>query len=122
VTGDRIQDPQPVGPRVTVVGIGADGWEGLGEAVRRLIEDAPLIIAGHRQQTLLPDIPGQDRRRWPTPMLPSLAALLDEYRDRQILVVASGDPLLSGVGTTLIELLGSEQVRVVPALSSVTLA
>ena len=77
---------------VTVVGIGADGWSGLGEPARRLIEQAPLVIAGHRQQTLLPDIPGQDRRRWPTPMLPSLSALLEEYRGREILVVAVLSP------------------------------
>ncbi|MGI8591142.1 MAG: cobalamin biosynthesis bifunctional protein CbiET, partial [Nakamurella sp.] len=65
---------QPVdgpGPRVTVVGIGADGWAGLSEQARELILAAPLVVAGHRQQTLLPDIEGQDRRRWPTPMLPS---------------------------------------------------
>ncbi len=109
-------------PRVTVVGIGADGWAGLGQAARSLIEHAPLVIAGHRQQTLLPDIPGQDRRRWPTPMLPSLSALLDEYRGREFLVVASGDPLVSGVGTTLVDLLGSANVTIVPAVSSVALA
>lgn len=107
---------------MTVVGIGADGWDGLGEPARALIRDAPLVIGGHRQQTLLPDIPGQDRRRWPTPLLPSLGALLEEYRDTPILVVASGDPLLSGIGTTLVRLLGAEAVRIVPALSSETLA
>ncbi len=105
-----------------MVGIGADGWAGLGAVARSLIEQAPLVIAGHRQQTLLPDIAGQDRRRWPTPMLPSLSALLDEYRGRDILVVASGDPLVSGVGTTLIDRLGSAHVRIVPAVSSVALA
>jgi precorrin-6Y C5,15-methyltransferase (decarboxylating) len=115
-------DPSLPHPRVTVVGIGADGWDGLGEPARRLIEQAPLIIAGHRQQTLLPDIPGQDRRRWPTPMLPSLSALLEEYRDRAIVVVASGDPLVSGVGSTLIDRLGSDNVRIIPAVSSVAMA
>lgn len=112
----------PGGGVVTVVGIGADGWAGLGEAARRLVLDAPLVIAGHRQQTLLPDIAGQDRRRWPTPMLPSLRALLDEYADRDLLVLASGDPLVSGVGSTLVDLLGAGRVRIVPAVSSVALA
>ena len=107
---------------VTVVGIGADGWAGLGESARELIRQAPLVIGGHRQQTLLPDIPGQDRRRWPTPLLPSLRALLDEYHGRPILVVASGDPLLSGIGSTLVEMLGAAAVRIVPAVSSETLA
>lgn len=109
-------------PTVTVVGIGADGWDGLGEPARELIRRAPLVIGGHRQQTLLPDIPGQDRRRWPTPLLPSLKSLVEEYRGRPILVVASGDPLLSGIGTTLITMLGAAAVRIVPAVSSETLA
>ena len=109
-------------PTVTVVGIGADGWDGLGEAAREMIRQAPLVIGGHRQQTLLPDIPGQDRRRWPTPLLPSLQALLEEYRGRPILVVASGDPLLSGIGSTLVTMLGAAAVRIVPAVSSETLA
>lgn len=107
---------------VTVVGIGDDGWAGLGEAARELIRQAPLVIGGHRQQTLLPDIPGQDRRRWPTPLLPSLRALLEEYRGRPILVLASGDPLLSGIGGTLVDMLGAAAVRIVPAVSSETLA
>ncbi len=122
MTSDQPGQTDSAAPVVTVVGIGADGWSGLGEPARRLIEQAPLVIAGHRQQTLLPDIPGQDRRRWPTPMLPSLSALLEEYRGREILVVASGDPLVSGVGTTLIDRLGSDNVRIVPAVSSVALA
>jgi precorrin-6Y C5,15-methyltransferase (decarboxylating) len=37
-------------------------------------------------------------------------------------VLASGDPLRSGIGTTLVKRLGSEDVEILPALSSVTLA
>ena len=37
-------------------------------------------------------------------------------------VLASGDPLVSGIGTTLIDLLGADAVRVHPAVSSVALA
>jgi precorrin-6Y C5,15-methyltransferase (decarboxylating) len=36
--------------------------------------------------------------------------------------LASGDPLLAGVGTTLVELVGAETVRIHPAVSSVALA
>lgn len=100
---------------VTVVGIGADGWSGLGETARELIRQAPLVIGGHRGQTLLPDIPGQDRRRWPTPMLPTLQVLLEEYRGRHILIIDAGDRLGSGLGTRLIGMLGAAAVRIVPA-------
>ncbi len=107
---------------VTVVGIGADGWAGLSAANRNAIQTAEIVLAGHRQQTLLPDQPGQERRRWPTPLLPSLDALLGEYAGRDVVVVAAGDPLESGVGSTLVATLGAERVRVLPALSPVALA
>lgn len=105
-----------------MVGIGADGWAGLGEIARKVLLAAPLVIGGDRLQKLLPDIGGQTRRSWPTPMLPNLPALLGDYEGQHIVVLASGDPMRSGIGTTLIENLGVGQVRVIPAVSSVSLA
>ena len=55
-------------------------------------------------------------------MLPALQRLLDDNPAGDIHVVASGDPLLHGIGTTLIRLHGAEKVRVLPHVSSVTLA
>jgi precorrin-6Y C5,15-methyltransferase (decarboxylating) len=51
-----------------------------------------------------------------------LPGLLERCADRRTVVLASGDPLVSGIGATLIELLGPEAVRVHPAVSSVALA
>ena len=112
---DSTPPPDPAAPRVTVVVIGDDGWSGLGEAAQELIRNAPLVIGGHRQQTMLPDIPGQDRRRWPTPMLPTLRSLLDAYPDREFLLVTSEGRRDSAVGAALIEELGAANVRMVPA-------
>lgn len=39
---------------VTVVGIGEDGWDGLGEAARAALRGAPLIVGSTRQLALLP--------------------------------------------------------------------
>ncbi|MXG88460.1 precorrin-6Y C5,15-methyltransferase (decarboxylating) subunit CbiT, partial [Nocardioides sp. YIM 123512] len=54
---------------------------------------------------------------WPTPFS---VEVLDEHPEA--VVLATGDPLVSGVATTLIERYGAEAVTVVPAVSSVTLA
>jgi len=110
------------GPRSTVVGIGADGWPGLPERLRARIEAADVVLGGRRHLDLLPDVPGQTREAWPTPLRPALPALLDRYAGRPIVVLASGDPLVSGIGATLIEILGAEQVEIEPAVSSVALA
>ena len=55
-------------------------------------------------------------------MLPALERLLDDDPIGDIHVVASGDPLLHGIGATLIRLHGADRVRVLPHVSSVTLA
>ena len=83
------------------------------------------MLGGQRHLELLPDIPGQRREPWPSPLreaLPGLIASLDGDGDGHVIALASGDPLVSGIASTLIELLGCDQVEVVPAVSSVSLA
>ncbi|WP_159941415.1 MULTISPECIES: precorrin-6y C5,15-methyltransferase (decarboxylating) subunit CbiE [unclassified Nocardiopsis] len=107
---------------VTVVGVGADGWPGLPERLRRLVLDADAVLGGRRHLAMLPEAPGQRRLVWPAPLregLPPLLASLDGVRT---VALSSGDPLLSGVGTTLIGLLGPDAVRVEPGVSSIALA
>jgi precorrin-6Y C5,15-methyltransferase (decarboxylating) len=106
---------------ITVVGIGADGMPGLSEASRRELRRATVIYGSGRQLSLLDDTVAASRRQWPSPMLPALQRLLDDHTG-DIHVVASGDPLLHGIGGTLIRLYGAENVRVLPHVSSVTLA
>ena len=112
----------PVTARIIVVGIGADGMAGLPEASRAELRSATVIYGSPRQLDLLDDTVTAPRRAWPSPMVPALQRLLDDERAESIHVVASGDPLLHGVGGALIRIHGAEQVRVVPHVSSVTLA
>lgn len=107
---------------ITVVGIGADGWAGLTESARATVLGADTVIGGARHLQTLPAAAGQRRLAWPSPLRAGLPALLAGLAGRQVVALASGDPLCSGVGSTLIELLGAEQVTVVPAVSSVALA
>ncbi|GAA1129397.1 precorrin-6y C5,15-methyltransferase (decarboxylating) subunit CbiE [Nocardioides aquiterrae] len=108
------------GPHVTVVGIGADG--ALAAEARRVVEHAGLVLGGRRQLDLLPDVPGQLRRAWPAPLRAGTADLLAQHGGLPVVALASGDPLLSGIATTLVDLLGAERVDVLPAVSSVALA
>ncbi|MDX8033227.1 precorrin-6y C5,15-methyltransferase (decarboxylating) subunit CbiE [Lentzea sp. BCCO 10_0856] len=102
---------------VTVVGIGADGWDGLSPAARHAIGTAKVLMGSQRQLDL---VPGEfERVTWPSPLVPALPALFEKYRD--VCVLASGDPMFHGIGTTLVRLLGS-RVTVIPHPSSVSLA
>lgn len=106
---------------IIVVGIGADGMAGLAAASRDELRRATTIFGSQRQLDLLDDTVSAVRRVWPTPMLPALRTLLDGV-EGDVHVVASGDPLLHGIGGTLIRLYGQDRVAVLPHVSSVTLA
>ncbi|OBB19552.1 bifunctional cobalt-precorrin-7 (C(5))-methyltransferase/cobalt-precorrin-6B (C(15))-methyltransferase [Mycolicibacterium elephantis] len=106
---------------IVVVGIGADGMAGLTSAARAELARATVVYGSPRQLGLLDDTVTAVRREWPSPMLPALRTLLD-HADGDVHVVASGDPLLHGVGSSLIRLHGADRVTVLPHVSSVTLA
>jgi precorrin-6Y C5,15-methyltransferase (decarboxylating) len=112
-------------PRIAVVGIGADGWAGLGEAARAAIRAAGEIVGARRQLDLLPaDVRDHATlRAWPSPMDP----LIDELAERAhgmpaTCVLASGDPMLHGIGATLARRLGPSRLDVHPHPSAFALA
>jgi precorrin-6Y C5,15-methyltransferase (decarboxylating) len=112
----KVREKSPI----VVVGIGADGLAGLSGPAKAALADAEVIIGGPRQLAYLPE--GALHVPWPRPLLPAVDGLLAEHAGRRVCVLASGDPLLSGIGTALVKRLGIENVQILPALSSVTLA
>ncbi|MBU3750755.1 MAG: cobalt-precorrin-7 (C(5))-methyltransferase, partial [Mycobacterium sp.] len=112
--------------QIVVVGIGADGMPGLSEQSRSELRNASLIYGSARQLDLLDDTVGAPRVEWPSPMMPALERLLDDEEDgdapAEVHIVASGDPLMHGIASTLIRMYGPDLVRVLPHVSSVTLA
>ncbi|HBO9956536.1 TPA: precorrin-6Y C5,15-methyltransferase (decarboxylating) subunit CbiT [Pseudomonas aeruginosa] len=61
-------------PWLTLVGIGEDGYPGLGKQARRALLQASRIVGAARQLELLPPCIGAARETWPTPF--SLEPLL----------------------------------------------
>lgn len=104
---------------LTVVGIGEDGYAGLGEAARRALLAAERIVGAPRQLELLPAEIHASRQSWPSPF--SLAPVL-ERRGTPVCVLASGDPMLFGVGASLARQLAADELQVLPAPSSASLA
>jgi precorrin-6Y C5,15-methyltransferase (decarboxylating) len=119
---------------IVVVGIGADGWTGLGEAAHSAVLAADEVVGSARQLALLPDDVTATRRPWPSPIDP----LVDELVDRAladaderaggaesggaVCVLASGDPMLHGIGATLARRLPAERLVVHPHPSAFVLA
>lgn len=106
-------------PWLTIVGIGEDGFAGLGKAARRALLGAAHIVGAERQLALLPRCVGAERHTWPSPF--SLAAVLAR-RGTPTCVLASGDPMFYGVGASLARELPAGELRVLPTPSSVSLA
>ncbi|SAL75782.1 precorrin-6Y C5,15-methyltransferase [Caballeronia choica] len=106
-------------PWLTVVGIGEDGWAGIGRSARRALLAADAVYGGERHLALLPARIRARRVAWPKPF--SIEPVLRE-RGRPVCVLASGDPMLFGVGATLARHLDVGELSIVPAPSSLSLA
>lgn len=106
-------------PWLTVVGIGEDGFKGLGRTARHALMRASCIVGNARQLALLPACIGAQRERWPIPF--SLEPLLARCGE-PVCVLASGDPMFYGVGASLARQVPAEHMTIVPAPSSCSLA
>jgi precorrin-6Y C5,15-methyltransferase (decarboxylating) len=107
---------------LTVVGIGAEGWSGLGGTSIVALSAASVIFGSSRQLGLLPPSISAERVPWPSPLLPALPGLLSSFPGRAMCVLASGDPMFHGIGATLVRLVGASRIRVLPHPSSASLA
>jgi precorrin-6B C5,15-methyltransferase / cobalt-precorrin-6B C5,C15-methyltransferase len=107
-------------PPLVVVGIGADGWEGLAHGTQAAVLSADVIVGSARQLALVP-ASAAERRPWPSP----IDALVDELcagSDERICVLASGDPMLHGIGATLARRLEPGRLQVHPHPSALAYA
>ncbi len=112
--------PSVSAPWLSIVGIGEDGVAGLSEAALRTITVAEVLVGGKRQLAMLPDH-GCERLEWPSPF-DALIDALEKRRHLRVCVLASGDPLLYGVGATLLKHFPIAQTVVIPAPSAFALA
>ncbi|MDA0306005.1 MAG: precorrin-6y C5,15-methyltransferase (decarboxylating) subunit CbiE [Proteobacteria bacterium] len=107
-------------PKITVVGIGEDGLDGLAPATRKLVEGADVLVGGARH---LSKVSGGKKQRidWKD----GFDAAFDEMAKKtgkQVVVLASGDPLNFGVGKNVIARFGVDAVTVLPAPGAFSLA
>ncbi|MGE8068281.1 precorrin-6y C5,15-methyltransferase (decarboxylating) subunit CbiE [Pseudomonas sp. NPDC089569] len=106
-------------PWLTVVGIAEDGFKGLGKNARHALLNASRIIGGQRQLDLLPACIRGERQLWPRPF--TLEPVLAR-RGEPVCVLASGDPMFFGVGASLARQLHVDEMLILPAPSSCSLA
>ena len=105
---------------LTVVGLGADGPAGLTPAARAMIDSAELLVGGKRHLSLIANGPGE-KIAWASP-LDSTMKIIDANRGRRVVVLATGDPMAYGVGTTLARHFAPADLTVIPAPGAFSLA
>jgi precorrin-6Y C5,15-methyltransferase (decarboxylating) len=115
--------PHPAAGRrwLSIVGIGEDGIDGLSTAARNLVAGADIVFGGRRHLALAAPLIRGIVRPWPSPFERTVEEVMAQ-RDRQVCVLASGDPFHYGVGSVLLRHLDAGETLVVPAPSAFSLA
>ena len=106
--------------KVYIVGIGDDGVEGMTAQARRLLEGAEVLLGPETCASLLP--PALAARLETTASLEELVDRIERDAHRDLVVLASGDPLFYGTARYVCGRLGKDRFEVVPHVSSMQLA
>jgi precorrin-6B C5,15-methyltransferase / cobalt-precorrin-6B C5,C15-methyltransferase len=106
---------------LSVVGIGETGLEDLSPLARGSIDRATIIVGGQRHLAMLDPNDSQERTIWSSPIEESIELIL-KHRGTPVCVLASGDPLCYGIGVTLLRYLSIDQMTIIPAPSTFSLA
>lgn len=107
-------------PWLTVVGIGADGLDGLAPTVRQMVEDAEVLVGGDRHLAMAAGVDAE-RLTWADGLDHGIDAIADRAGKR-VVVLATGEPLWHGIGATLARRFGPGDMAVVPHAGALSLA
>lgn len=109
---------------LSIIGVGEDGWDGLSQEARLAVQSAEILYGGARHLALVPVAASSATRvAWPSPMASAIQQILAEARGKKrVAVLASGDPMLHGVGVPLTRDLVPGEFRVIPQVSAYSLA
>jgi precorrin-6Y C5,15-methyltransferase (decarboxylating) len=106
---------------VAVVGIGDDGCAGLTSRAMNAIASAQVLVGGARHLAFVPQFHGE-RIVLEDGIAGALDRVAELAEDRNVCVLASGDPLFFGIGSLVVKKLGSDHVELIPQPSSMQLA
>lgn len=107
---------------VTVIGVGPEGVAGLGLEARARLAAADRVLAAARLVEQVPDGPAVRETFAPGGLHAALRGLADRAPDERVVVLASGDPLFHGIGSTLLDILPAAEVELLPAVTSLQAA
>jgi precorrin-6Y C5,15-methyltransferase (decarboxylating) len=107
------------GPPINVIGMGMETGV-LSASARAALDQAELIIGSVAHLATLPEVPAE-KIPYPSPMS-GLRDLLLNHAEQRIALLASGDPLFYGIGSTLLRHFSAEHLIFHPNISSIQAA
>ncbi|MBT3306700.1 MAG: precorrin-6y C5,15-methyltransferase (decarboxylating) subunit CbiE, partial [Alphaproteobacteria bacterium] len=105
---------------ITVIGIGEDGLDGLAPTTRALVAAANVLVGGERHLSKVP-LGDEIRIDWSDGFDAALGEM-ESHAGKNVVVLASGDPLNFGVGATVVRRFGSDPVTFLPTAGAYSLA
>ncbi len=88
---------------------------------RSLMAAAEVLVGGDRHLAMLPPEDQREKIHWASPIENSIQEII-QLRGQAVCVIASGDPMCYGIGTTLLRRIPIEEMTIVPAPSAFSLA
>ncbi len=104
-----------------IIGIGDGGFDQLDAKLTPLIEAAELIIGGDRHLAMLPKNIAAEKMSWPSPLMKMVEDVI-AMRGRQIVILATGDPMHYGIGVTFAKRLSTDDYTIYTSPSAFSLA
>ncbi|SEB13701.1 precorrin-6Y C5,15-methyltransferase (decarboxylating) [Thalassobacillus cyri] len=102
--------------KIKMIGVGDEGKASILPIYQKWIDESDVLVGGERQLSFFPDYQGEK-----VPIKGGLRSLVDRLQQekRQVVVLASGDPLFYGIGSYLSKKI---ELEIYPFLSSIQLA
>lgn len=107
-------------PKIHVIGIGDDGLAALPASVRKLVNDADVLLGTERTLSFAADSAAQ--RQVISTDLNQLVATIQAAGNKRIVMLIHGDPMFYGLARYVCDKLGKDRFEVVPHVSSMQLA
>ncbi|MEE8574161.1 MAG: precorrin-6y C5,15-methyltransferase (decarboxylating) subunit CbiE [Thermodesulfobacteriota bacterium] len=105
---------------IYVIGVGLAGKESFPVSLLKKIESAEMLVGSARHLTLFTDYKGEVVKLAKLePAIKKISALIKKKKSAKIVVLATGDPGLFGIGELITKKFGKKSVRIIPNVSTV---
>lgn len=101
---------------ITVIGIGPGNRQLRLQGTEKYLTAADVVIGSTRQLATLNDVSAVKK---PLPHLPQLKDYLRQHQEQEVVLLASGDPLLYGIGNWVARNFPADCVRIIPGISAI---